>query len=84
MRYQNMAHQHDEVIESLKEANKCYLSQVGENEKLKKQLGQMQLQHQQMMDKFAEFEQKLAQTQSLQQIVQQPKNDIKVANEEQL
>jgi hypothetical protein len=34
---------------------------VGENEELKNQLKQMQQQHMQMMNKFAEFEQRLAQ-----------------------
>jgi hypothetical protein len=35
-RYDQMAADHEEVIGNLKEANKCYLAQVGENEELKR------------------------------------------------
>lgn len=31
-RYEKMAEDHEEVISNLKEANQCYLNQVGENE----------------------------------------------------
>lgn len=41
-KFEFMKEQHEEVIESLKEANKCYLTQVNENEDLKKQLRIMQ------------------------------------------
>ncbi len=52
-------HDHELVVENLKDANRTYLAQVGENEELRAQLKIMQAQHQQMMDKFAEFEQRL-------------------------
>jgi len=45
-RYQEMANNHEEVMANLKEANSCYLAQVGENEELKKQIRVMQMQHQ--------------------------------------
>lgn len=44
-RYQQMASEHEEVISNLKDANSCYLAQVGENEELKKQIKLMQAQH---------------------------------------
>lgn len=44
---------------SLKEANRCYMAQVGENEQLKKELDRMQTQHQSMLERFAEFEERL-------------------------
>lgn len=55
-RYQRMADEHEDVTRNLKEANQCYLAQVGENQELRQQIKQMQVQHQQMMDKFKEFE----------------------------
>lgn len=58
-RYQQIMHDHELVVENLKDANRTYLAQVGENEELRAQLKIMQAQHQQMMDKFAEFEQRL-------------------------
>lgn len=60
-KYEHMRHQHEEVIDNLKEANKCYLMQVSENEDLKKQLHLMQQQHIMMMKKFEEIEHKLSQ-----------------------
>ena len=33
-----MAKEYSDVNENLKEANRCYMNQVGENEELKKQL----------------------------------------------
>jgi hypothetical protein len=47
-----MKTEHEDVIVNLKEANKCYLMQVGENEDLKRQLKMMQEQHNMMMKKF--------------------------------
>lgn len=38
LKYDEMRNEHEDVLQSLKEANKCYLNQVGENEELKKQL----------------------------------------------
>ena len=35
-KYEVMKEQHDDVIYNLKEANKCYLTQVNENEDLRK------------------------------------------------
>ncbi len=52
-RYQQIMHDHELVVENLKDANRTYLAQVGENEELREQLKIMQAQHQQMMDKFA-------------------------------
>ena len=46
-------------MRNLKDANRQYLAQVGENEDLKNQLKEMQQQHLQMMNKFAEFEERL-------------------------
>ena len=59
-KYDEMRREHDDVISNLREANRCYLTQVSENEDLKKQLRQMQDQHKMMMTKFEEFEQKLS------------------------
>ena len=58
-RYQEMVSNHDDVVKNLNQANQSYLNQVGENESLRDQLKAMQVQHQQMMDKFREFEDKL-------------------------
>lgn len=35
-KYEFMKEQHEDVIDNLKEANKCYLTQVSENEDLKR------------------------------------------------
>lgn len=58
-RYDRMQAEHEEVMRNLKDANRQYLAQVGENEDLKNQLKEMQQQHLQMMNKFAEFEERL-------------------------
>ena len=54
-----MASEYDQISQSLRDANNCYLAQVGENEELKKQLRFMQTQHEMMLNKFAQFEEKL-------------------------
>ena len=56
---QMMQGEHQDVIDSLKEANKSYLTQVGENEDLRKQLSMMQEQHISMMRKFEDIETRL-------------------------
>ena len=55
-RYQQVLRDHEEVVNNLRDANRTYQAQVGENEELKAQLKIMQAQHIQMMEKFAEFE----------------------------
>ena len=37
-KYDEMREEHEEVVSNLREANKCYLTQVSENEDLKQQL----------------------------------------------
>ena len=44
-RYQSVVRDHEGVIANLKDANRVYQAQVGENEHLKAQLNKMQLQH---------------------------------------
>ena len=58
-RYEQIVADNERVVANLTDANRVYQAQVGENEDLKAQLRKMQVQHQQMMNKFAEFEQKL-------------------------
>jgi hypothetical protein len=53
---------------------------VGENEDLKKQILIMQKQHQQMMDKFKEFEEKLIEKDSSKVAIKK----VQVVNEESL
>jgi len=53
---------------------------VGENEDLKKQILIMQKQHQQMMDKFKEFEEKLIEKDSSKVAIKK----LQVVNEESL
>jgi hypothetical protein len=51
--------EHEEIVDSLQEANKCYLVQVDENEDLRKQLKQMNDQHLMMLKRFEEIELKI-------------------------
>ena len=40
-RYKEMTHKNDEVVAALAGANKCYMSQVAENEKLSQQIQEL-------------------------------------------
>lgn len=83
-RYQQILYDHEEVVSNLKDANRTYLAQVGENEGLKSQLKIMQAQHQQMMVKFAEFEQRLQNAHNSGESKQIMQRQVQVVSEERL
>lgn len=58
-KYEDIKDEHQDIMNNLKEANKCYLMQVNENEELREQLKVMSEQHKFMMKKFEDFEKKL-------------------------
>lgn len=61
-RYQEMTKRNEEIICNLTDANKCYLHQVADNEKLQVQIEELQTQHRDMISKFREIEFKLHQS----------------------
>lgn len=54
-----MKDENEDVIRNLKEANKCYLKQVNENEDLKHLLKVMQDEHKMMKKRFEDIEMKI-------------------------
>ena len=54
-----METEHAKVIKNLNSVNDQYSAQVQENEQLKRQLQQMQMQHTEMMNRFEQIEKKL-------------------------
>jgi len=49
----------DEIVANLSEANKCYMRQVSENEKLARQIQELQEQHRDFVEKYRDMEQRL-------------------------
>jgi len=87
-KFERMRDEHEEVVENLKEANKCYLVQVNENEELREQLSLMQNQHEAMMKRFEDIEQRISSsTKSNDRAITEDKKreeEIKFAKEESL
>jgi chromosome segregation ATPase len=59
-RYREMTKKNDEIMENLAEANQCYFNQVTENEKLSKQISELQAQHRDLVLRFEQVQQQLA------------------------
>ena len=58
-RYQEMTKRNDENVANLADANQCYMRQVSENEKLTKNIEDLQKQHRVILLKYKEMEQRL-------------------------
>lgn len=67
-KYDHMRVEHADVISNLQQVNKCYLTQVSENEDLKNQLKSMQQQHNMLMHRFEQIETKLEEQKQLDNI----------------
>jgi hypothetical protein len=59
MRYREMTSKNDEIMANLAEANKCYFAQVTENEKLTKQISDLQSDHRDLIKKFEKIQTEL-------------------------
>ena len=54
-----MTSKNDGIVANLAEANKCYMRQVTENEKLARQIQELQEQHREFVEKYKDMEQRL-------------------------
>ena len=56
-----MQREHESVVKNLQNVNSQYMMQIEENESLKSQLEQMKNEHAEMMNRFAQIEEKINQ-----------------------